>query len=105
MLEIINQYAPVKKHLATVETPYEALSYIVDLSANTMDVDTVIDDPECGLIEDMPELIEQVKNGLEVLMNADGEYTVFNPKELTVDTVNTLLYDVRMSDYKVIEVE
>lgn len=50
MLEIINQYAPVKKHLATVETP-------------------------------------------------------FNPKELTVDTVNTLLYDVRMSDYKVIEVE
>lgn len=53
----------------------------------------------------MPELIEQVKNGLEVLMNADGEYAVFNPKELTVDTVNTLLYDVRMSDYKVIEVE
>lgn len=105
MLEIINQYAPVKKHLATVETPYEALSYIVDLSANTMDVDTIIDDPESGLIEDMPELIEQVKNGLEVLMNADGEYTVFNPKELTVDTVNTLLYDVRMSDYKVIEVE
>jgi hypothetical protein len=105
MLEIINQYAPVKKHLATVETPYEALSYIVDLSANTMDVDTIIDDPECGLIEDMPELIEQVKNGLEVLMNADGEYAVFNPKELTVDTVNTLLYDVRMSDYKVIEVE
>lgn len=41
MLEIINQYAPVKKHLA----------------------------------EDMPELIEQVKNGLD------------------------------MSDYKVIEVE
>lgn len=105
MLEIINQYAPVKKHLATVETPYEALSYIVDLSANTMDVDAIIDDPECGLIEDMPELIEQVKNGLEVLMNADGEYAVFNPKELTVDTVNTLLYDVRMSDYKVIEVE
>lgn len=105
MLEIINQYAPVKKHLATVETPYEALSYIVDLSANTMDVDTIIDDPECGLIEDMPELIEQVKNGLEVLMNADGEYAVFNHKELTVDTVNTLLYDVRMSDYKVIEVE
>lgn len=105
MLEIINQYAPVKKHLATVETPYEALSYIVDLSANTMDVDTIIDNPECGLIEDMPELIEQVKNGLEVLMNADGEYAVFNPKELTVDTVNTLLYDVRMSDYKVIEVE
>lgn len=105
MLEIINQYAPVKKHLATVETPYEALSYIVDLSANTMDVDTIIDDPECGLIEDMPELIEQVKNGLEVLMNADGEYAVFNPKELTVDIVNTLLYDVRMSDYKVIEVE
>ena len=105
MLEIINQYAPVKKHLATVETPYEALSYIVDLSANTMDVDTIIDDPENGLIEDMPELIEQVKNGLEVLMNADGEYAVFNPKELTVDTVNTLLYDVRMSDYKVIEVE
>ena len=105
MLEIINQYAPVKKHLATVETPYEALSYIVDLSANTMDVDTIIDDPECGLIEDMPELIEQVKNGLEVLMNADGEYAVFNPKELTVDTVNTLLYDVSMSDYKVIEVE
>lgn len=105
MLEIINQYAPVKKHLATVETPYEALSYIVDLSANTMDVDTIIDDTESGLIEDMPELIEQVKNGLEVLMNADGEYTVFNPKELTVDTVNTLLYDVRMSDYKVIEVE
>lgn len=105
MLEIINQYAPVKKHLATVETPYEALSYIVDLSAKTMDVDTIIDDPECGLIEDMPELIEQVKNGLEVLMNADGEYAVFNPKELTVDTVNTLLYDVRMSDYKVIEVE
>lgn len=105
MLEIINQYAPVKKHLATVETPYEALSYIVDLSANTMDVDTIIDDPECGLIEDMPELIEQVKNGLEVLMNADGEYAVFNPKELTVDTVNTLLYDVRMSDYKVIDVE
>lgn len=105
MLEIINQYAPVKKHLATVETPYEALSYIVDLSANTMDLDTIIDDPECGLIEDMPELIEQVKNGLEVLMNADGEYAVFNPKELTVDTVNTLLYDVRMSDYKVIEVE
>ena len=105
MLEIINRYAPVKKHLATVETPYEALSYIVDLSANTMDVDTIIDDPECGLIEDMPELIEQVKNGLEVLMNADGEYAVFNPKELTVDTVNTLLYDVRMSDYKVIEVE
>lgn len=105
MLEIINQYAPVKKHLATVETPYEALSYIVDLSANTMDVDTIIDDPECGLIEDMSELIEQVKNGLEVLMNADGEYAVFNPKELTVDTVNTLLYDVRMSDYKVIEVE
>ena len=105
MLEIINQYAPVKKHLATVETPYEALSYIVDLSANTMDVDTIIDAPECGLIEDMPELIEQVKNGLEVLMNADGEYAVFNPKELTVDTVNTLLYDVRMSDYKVIEVE
>ena len=105
MLEIINQYAPVKKHLATVETPYEALSYIVDLSANTMDVDTIIDDPECGLIEDMPELIEQVKNGLEVLMNADGEYAVFNPKELTVDTVNTLLYDVRMSEYKVIEVE
>lgn len=105
MLEIINQYAPVKKHLATVETPYEALSYIVDLSANTMDVDTIIDDPECGLIEDMPELIERVKNGLEVLMNADGEYAVFNPKELTVDTVNTLLYDVRMSDYKVIEVE
>lgn len=105
MLEIINQYAPVKKHLATVETPYEALSYIVDLYANTMDVDTIIDDPESGLIEDMPELIEQVKNGLEVLMNADGEYTVFNPKELTVDTVNTLLYDVRMSDYKVIEVE
>lgn len=105
MLEIINQYAPVKKHLATVETPYEALSYIVDLSANTMDVDTIIDDPECGLIEDMPELIEQVKNGLEVLMNADGEYAVFNPKELTVDTVNTLLYDVRMSDYKAIEVE
>lgn len=66
---------------------------------------TVIDDPECGLIEDMPELIEQVKNGLEVLMNADGEYAVFNPKELTVDTVNTLLYDVRVSDYKVIEVE
>ena len=105
MLEIINQYAPVKKHLATVETPYEALSYIVDLSANTMDVDTIIDDPENGLIEDMPELIEQVKNGLEVLMNADGEYAVFDPKELTVDTVNTLLYDVRMSDYKVIEVE
>ena len=105
MLEIINQYAPVKKHLATVETPYEALSYIVDLSANTMDVNTIIDDPESGLIEDMPELIEQVKNGLEVLMNADGEYAVFNPKELTVDTVNTLLYDVRMSDYKVIEVE
>ena len=105
MLEIINQYAPVKKHLATVETPYEALSYIVDLSANTMDVDTIIDDQENGLIEDMPELIEQVKNGLEVLMNADGEYAVFNPKELTVDTVNTLLYDVRMSDYKVIEVE
>ena len=105
MLEIINQYAPVKKHLATVETPYEALSYIVDLSANTMDVDTIIDDPECGLIEDMPKLIEQVKNGLEVLMNADGEYAVFNPKELTVDTVNTLLYDVRMNDYKVIEVE
>lgn len=105
MLEIINQYAPVKKYLATVETPYEALSYIVDLSANTMDVDTIIDDPENGLIEDMPELIEQVKNGLEVLMNADGEYAVFNPKELTVDTVNTLLYDVRMSDYKVIEVE
>ena len=105
MLEIINQYAPVKKHLATVETPYEALSYIVDLSANTMDVDTIIDDPESGLIEDMPELIEQVKNGLEVLMNADGEYAVFNPKELTVDTVNTLLYDVRMSDYKVIEAE
>lgn len=105
MLEIINQYAPVKKHLATVETPYEALFYIVDLSANTMDVDTIIDDQECGLIEDMPELIEQVKNGLEVLMNADGEYAVFNPKELTVDTVNTLLYDVRMSDYKVIEVE
>lgn len=105
MLEIINQYAPVKKHLATVETPYEALSYIVDLSANTMDVDTIIDDPESGLIEDMPELIEQVKNGLEVLMNANGEYAVFNPKELTVDTVNTLLYDVRMSDYKVIEVE
>lgn len=105
MLEIINQYAPVKKHLATVETPYEALSYIVDLSANTMDVDTIIDDPESGLIEDMPELIEQVKNGLEVLMNADGEYAVFNPKELTVDTVNTLLYDVRMSGYKVIEVE
>lgn len=105
MLEIINQYAPVKKHFATVETPYEALSYIVDLSANTMDVDTIIDDPESGLIEDMPELIEQVKNGLEVLMNADGEYAVFNPKELTVDTVNTLLYDVRMSDYKVIEVE
>lgn len=105
MLEIINQYAPVKKHLATVETPYEALSYIVDLSANTMDVDTIIDDPESGLIEDMPELIEQVKNGLEVLMNADGEYAVFDPKELTVDTVNTLLYDVRMSDYKVIEVE
>lgn len=105
MLEIINQYAPVKKHLATVETPYEALSYIVDLSANTMDVNTIIDDPESGLIEDMPELIEQVKNGLEVLMNADGEYAVFNPKELTVDTVNTLLYDVRMSDYKVIDVE
>lgn len=105
MLEIINQYAPVKKHLATVETPYEALSYIVDLSTNTMDVDTIIDDPESGLIEDMPELIEQVKNGLEVLMNADGEYAVFDPKELTVDTVNTLLYDVRMSDYKVIEVE
>lgn len=105
MLEIINQYAPVKKHLATVKTPYEALSYIVDLSANTMDVDTIIDDPENGLIEDMPELIEQVKNGLEVLMNADGEYAVFDPKELTVDTVNTLLYDVRMSDYKVIEVE
>lgn len=105
MLEIINQYAPVKKHLATVKTPYEALSYIVDLSANTMDVDTIIDDPENGLIEDMPELIEQVKNGLEVLMNANGEYAVFNPKELTVDTVNTLLYDVRMSDYKVIEVE
>lgn len=53
----------------------------------------------------MPELIEQVKNGLEVLMNANGEYAVFNPKDLTVDTVNTLLYDVRMSDYKVIEVE
>lgn len=45
MLEIINQYAPAKKHIATVETPYEALSYIVDLSANTMDVDTIIDDP------------------------------------------------------------
>ena len=105
MLEIINQYAPTKKHIATVETPYEALSYIVDLSANTMDVDTIIDDPESGLIEDMPELIEQVKNGLEVLMNANGEYAVFNPKNLTVDTVNTLLYDVRMSDYKVIEVE
>ena len=73
MLEIINQYAPVKKHLATVETPYEALSYIVDLSANTMDVDTIIDDPESGLIEDIPELNEQVKTGLEVLMNADGE--------------------------------
>ena len=105
MLEIINQYAPVKKHIATVETPYEALSYIVDLSANTMDVDTIIDDPESGLIEDMPELIEQVKNGLEILMNANGEYAVFNPKDLTVDTVNTLLYDVRMSGYKVIEVE
>ena len=105
MLEIINQYAPVKKHLATVETPYEALSYIVDLSANNIDIETIIDDTESGLIEDIPELIEQVKNGLEVLMNADGEYAVFNPKELTVDTVNTLLYDVRMSDYKVIEVE
>lgn len=70
-----------------------------------MDVDTIIDDPESGLIEDMPELIEQVKNGLEVLMNADGEYAVFDPKELTVDTINTLLYDVRMSDYKVIDVE
>lgn len=105
MLEIINQCAPAKKHLATVETPYEALSYIVDLSTNTMDVDTIINDPQSGLIEDMPELIEKVKSGLEILMSADGEYAVFNPNELTVDTVNTLLYDVRMSDYKVIEVE
>jgi hypothetical protein len=105
MLEIINQYAPAKKHLATVEAPYEALSYIVDLSANSMDVNTIINDPESGLIEDMPELIEKVKSGLEILMSADGEYAVFNPNELTVDTVNTLLYDVRMSDYKVIEVE
>lgn len=102
MLEIINQCAPAKKHLATVETPYEALSYIVDLSANTMDVDTIINDPQSGLIEDMPELIDKVKSGLEILMSADGEYAVFNPNELTV---NTLLYDVRMSDYKVIEVE
>lgn len=105
MLEIINQCAPAKKHLATVKTPYEALSYIVDLSANSMDVDTIINDPESGLIEDMPELIEKVKSGLEILMSSDGEYAVFNPNELTVDTVNTLLYDVRMSDYKVIEVE
>ncbi|MCI5708706.1 hypothetical protein [Veillonella caviae] len=92
-----------KKFIAEVETAYEALEAACLSTYSTMDIDTIINDPQDYLIEDMPELQEEIKNGKEVLMASNGEYNIFDPKELNIVEVNSLLYNTCMGDFKVVE--